>query len=225
MKKFAVSSDGRIRVFLRPGSEEIRVTVVLIALIGNLIPAAIAASSVSGSFGVALVLLTMFVAIAGITVEVRRYRAQRPRRFSRHEATFPYMARHWSRCSEEDLVVVGRNMSPAQSPEVRPVLEQQAASGNLTICVPPDRAQEPVIRELVSLGAKVCLYPADFEPRTRFSFVRWNAADEELLLGGWHNSEFEIRAFRSNDSDMAAVLTRHLAHDLVRLIHTVPDNL
>lgn len=216
-------SDGRIRAFLRPGAEELRVTVVLAALVGNLVPAAIAASRVSGTFGVALILLTVLVATAGIAVEIRRYRAQRPRRFSRHEATFPYMARHWSRCSEEDLVIVGRNMSPAQSVEVRPVLEKQASSGNLTICVPPDRADEPVIQELVRLGAKLCLYPAGFEPAIRFSIVRWNAADEELLLGGWHNSEFEIRAFRSNDSDMAAVLTRHLAHDLVGLIHAIPN--
>lgn len=155
-----------------------RIATVVVA-VGSGVPTVIA---IRDPKWLAPVLLTLLI-LAGIVVvvlEVREWRALRPRGYRSESEIRKFMLDWISR--EGRVAVYTRDMSWAQNDEgVRQVLRTKAAANELTVCLP---SKISLTDDLEAHGATIYAYgPIAYGPVSRFTIIRQDREDAEVAIG------------------------------------------
>jgi hypothetical protein len=157
----------------------------------------------------------MITVLAGLLVtvtgsEVKSWRASRPKRYETPEKIRDFM-NDW--ISQEGRVAIyTRDMSWAQQEErILRLLNRKASAGELTLVLP---RHIELSRRLEARGATVYTYPGfEYEPKSRFTVVRFGREDAEVAIGRQISGVHTISTYSAGHHSAFA-----LVEDLLELI-------
>ena len=148
-----------------------------------------------------------------ITLEVCRWRANRPTRFASDEAIRNFMF-DW--ISQDGRVCIyTRDMSWAQHEDrIAELLTQKSERGELTLCLPQ---RIPLTDRLEADGARVYTYSnLDYAPVSRFTVVRGGREDAQVAIGRRINGVHTISTYSRGEHSAFA-----LAEDLLAFVERI----
>ena len=155
--------------------------------------------------------LGVFCAFAAASTfrEIWQYAQSRPKSYSSKKRIKRYM-RHWV-ASGDRAVILSRDLSWVDDPDMKSVLIMKAKKSELTIYI---QKEITLSDELKSFGAEIVTYSrSGHSPRSRFTIINYGKEGARVAIGAQSKGKHVIEEFESGQHPIFAV-----ADDLTKFI-------